>query len=71
MVIVDRRVYPILIEVNERIIHKVVIDSHYELKHKESMSDQIILDLVQLLGSKNFGPEDEVDNFQYFKTELL
>ncbi len=67
----EKRIYPISITVNGRSIHKVVIDPHYEVKHKESMSDQIILELVGLLDGKTFLPEDEDDNFQYFKTEPL
>ncbi len=67
----EKRTYPISITVNGRSIHKVVIDPHYEAKHKESMSDQIILELVGLLDGKTFLPEDEDDGFQYFKTEPL
>lgn len=67
----ERRSYPILITVNDRPIHKVVIDSHYEVKHKESINDATILDLVQMLDGKTFVPEVEKDDFLYFKTEPL
>ncbi len=45
----NRREYDIGITVNGRQVTKVIIDPHYELKHADSVSDQIILDLVKLL----------------------
>jgi hypothetical protein len=46
---VNRREYDISVTVNERRITKVVIDPHYELKHSDSVSDNVILSLVKLL----------------------
>ena len=51
----ERRSYSILITVNDRAIHKVVIDPHYEEKHKESINDATILDLVKMLDGKIVG----------------
>ena len=62
----ERRSYPIFIIVNDRTIHKVVIDSHYEIKHKESVNDETIVALVQMLDGKIFVPEAEKDGFLYF-----
>lgn len=67
----ERRTYPVLININDRTILKVIIDSHYEIKHKESIDDITILKLVQTLDGKTFVPEVEKDGFMYFKTEPL
>ena len=42
----NRREYDIRIVVNRKRISKVIIDPHYEEKHAESISDEIILKLV-------------------------
>ncbi len=68
---VHRRDYPIFITVNGISIRSVVIDSHYEIKHKESVDDKIILELVKLLDGKTYHCEAEKDGFKYFKTEPL
>jgi len=66
-----RRDYPIQITVNKRKIDRVVIDDHYEEKHSDSISDELILALVNLLDNGTFIPITEKDGFQYFKTEPL
>jgi hypothetical protein len=67
----EKRDYPILITVNHRKIFRVVIDTHYEEKHKDSIDDQIILQLVEMLDNQVFDAEAEKDGFKYFKTEPL
>lgn len=67
----ERRDYKIAITVNSRAIMRVVIDPHYEIKHGDSVDDDIILSLVQMLDGKTFTPEAEQDGFQYFKTDPL
>ncbi len=67
----ERRDYKISITVNSRNITSVVIDPHYELKHSDSVDDEIILILVQMLDGQTFTPEAERDGFQYFKTDPL
>ena len=63
--------YPIQIQVNGRNIHKVIIDPHYEVKHSETMTDELILDLVHLLDQGTFPVQDCDDNFEYFVTDGL
>ena len=65
----ERRSYPIFITINDKVIHKVVIDPHYEVKHKESITDETIIALTQMLDGKFFTPEAEKDGFLYFKTK--
>ena len=67
----ERRDYKIFITVNSKTINRVLIDPHYEIKHGESVDDEIILSLVLMLDGKSFEPEAEKDGFQYFKTDPL
>jgi hypothetical protein len=56
------------IVVNQIKIVQVVIDSHYEKKHSEYMSDELILKLVQKLDGRKELPEAKTDRFSYFVT---
>ncbi len=67
----ERRDYKISITVNSRAVSRVIIDPHYKLKHSDSVDDEVILSLVQMLDGKTFAPEAESDGFQYFKTDPL
>ncbi|MCB0343249.1 MAG: hypothetical protein H6626_09085 [Pseudobdellovibrionaceae bacterium] len=66
-----RREYPLNIEVNGRKIKKAVIDPHYEIKHSDSITDEIILDLVALLDGGTFPVQTRDDIFEYFVTDNL
>ncbi len=67
----QRRKYAVNLKINEIQITHVVIDSHYEIAHGDSINDDIILDIVQLLNGLNIDPEKVVGKFQYFKSEPL
>lgn len=61
--------YPIkTIVINGIEISKVIIDDHYKEKHKDYMSDTLILKLVQKLNGRKELPESVVDKFSYFAT---
>lgn len=67
-----RRNYSLKVQVNRRTFEEVIIDSHYEEKHRASVNDEIILDLVRALGGLEFpvtGTDEE--GFEYFKTDPL
>lgn len=66
-----RRSYKVALTVNDRRINEVVIDPHFEEKHAESISDDLILALVQKLNGGIFLPDVRDGEFQYFKTEPL
>lgn len=68
---VNRREYEISITVNSRRITKVVIDDHYEDKHRASVSDGLILRLVGLLDGGVFPVQDRNEAFEYFVTDRL
>ena len=52
---------PILI--NRVYITKVIIDPHYEEKHKESINDELILKLVNKLSGHIQLPDSQDENF--------
>ncbi len=52
-----RREYPLKLTLNGRSIRRVLIDSHYEVRHAGSITDALILKLVRLLD----GEEREVE----------
>jgi len=66
-----RREYAARLTVNGLRIEKVVIDPHYELKHNESVSDSVILKLVEQLDGGDFEAEDIDDGFEYFVADRL
>ena len=65
-----RRSFRIKIEVNNRSISELIIDSHYEIKHTASISDRLIIELVQLLDDGDFSPESRSRGFEYFATDI-
>lgn len=67
----QRREYSIQIIVNSKSINRVIIDSHYELKHADSINDEVILELVSMLDGGTYTPDAEKDGFQYFKSDPL
>ncbi len=63
----SRREYSINLRVNGRQLSKLVIDSHYEVKHSDSVSDETIIELVKKLDGGTFSEEaEDEDGFQYF-----
>ena len=67
-----RREYAIDLVINGRQLKKLIIDPHYEVKHNESVSDEIIIDLVKELDGRFYRVE-KVDKqaFQYFVEDHL
>jgi hypothetical protein len=66
-----RRSFKLNITVNNRHIRNVVIDPHYELKHSDTISDALIVELVLLLDGGEFTPEVVAKGFEYYTTENL
>lgn len=61
-----RREYDVCLVINEQLILKVIIDPHYEKKHRESISDEVILELVKQLVYLDSDVDKETPPFQYF-----
>lgn len=66
---VERNEYPLELVINHKPITRVIIDQHYKLKHAESVTDEIILELVRELDGSVFSIEAEREEFQYFTAE--
>ena len=66
-----RREHRIKVTINDRKIVKVIIDPHFELKHAESIDDQIILSLIGQLDGKRFEPDDQDGAYLYFVTDRM
>ncbi len=66
-----RRSFKINITVNGRHINHVVIDPHYELKHSDTISDSLIIELIGLLDGGDFTPEAMSKGFEYYTAENL
>lgn len=66
-----RREYKVNIQVNSRKITKVIIDPHYQDKHSAVITDELILELVDLLHKGTFPVQDSDLNFEYFVTDGL
>ena len=56
------------ITVNGTRIVQVVIDAHYQENHRDHMSDELILNLVQELDGRRELPETKTDRYSYFAT---
>lgn len=52
-----RREYQLHLKINGRSLSKVIIDSHYELKHSNEINDALILELVKRLNGHFYEPE--------------
>jgi len=66
----NRREYEISIVFNGIKIKKVIIDPHFELKHAASITDEIILALVEKLDGLVMPPEDQKPPYSYFVDDL-
>lgn len=61
--------YPLKLTINSRKLSRVVIDQHYRERHSESITDQLILELVRELDGRNFPIERVNGEFSYFTVE--
>ncbi len=65
------RIYESRVFVNDMWFTEIWIDSHYELKHRESINDKLILELLSQLNFKTFVPQEiRQDGFQFFATNV-
>lgn len=67
----SRREYDVCIVLNQRRIIKAIIDPHYEEKHAQSISDDIILALIKTLDGEELEPSGEDYPFTYFVRDRI
>jgi len=66
-----RSVYRFRMTLNERRYRKVVIDSHFKGKHGESVTEEIILEVLKRIDGEVFDPVFKDVEFEYFKVEPI
>jgi hypothetical protein len=67
-----RREHTLDLTLNGRTLKRVLIDSHYELRHRESITDALILDLLRLLnGEERHAEAVTKDGFEVFKVDPI
>ena len=67
----ERRQYDLQLNVNGHRIEKVIIDPHYEKKHKSSLNDKLILELVKDLDGGRFPAVGKDGPYEYFATDNI
>ena len=61
-----------VVTLNRIHFEELVIDPHFEIKHGESMDDEIILELVNQLDGRELDPiAIDRDGFRYYRTEPM
>jgi hypothetical protein len=71
IIAMSRREYEINIVINGRRVTNVIIDPHYEEKHGESITVEIIVELVKKLDGQNVFPDERNPPFSYFTTDRM
>ncbi len=66
-----RRIYEIDLKINNIPIKRVIIDPHYEIRHSESINDELIIDLAKTLNGKMFEAETIKEPFSYFVIDQI
>lgn len=65
------RRYKKVVRLNGQYFLRVWIDPHYEEKHKDSMSDELIFELLAALSDHAVPIADKKNGFTYFEVTLL
>lgn len=66
-----RRRYPAFLLINGVLINEIVIDPHYERKHSEHMSDELIVLLVKSLNGRTIDLDSINVGFKYFTMDSV
>lgn len=68
----NRKTYKIaMITVNGVRVNQVIIDQHYNEKHRDHMSDQLILKLVKELDGRRELPDEKTGTYSYYATLIV
>lgn len=63
------RRYSIDIKINNSHFTELWIDPHYEIKHKDSINDSLILELVKQVDGWLTTMSSEINGYQFYKAE--
>ena len=66
-----RRIYPLRLVVNNRKLNELQIDPHYEKKHGNYLTDEIIYNFALELNNKKVIIEDRKKPYEYFSYRPL
>ena len=67
----EYRKYPLSVKVNGIRYDEVWIDRHYEAKHSETITDKLILLLVERLEAEDYEPDlEREDGFSFHVSDL-
>lgn len=66
-----RREYKMQLIVNGVFCTRVLIDRHYEVKHKDTVSDELILELVKTLALRDHKYDQVKESFYYFVNDHI
>ncbi len=64
------RKHQLIVSVNETQVKEIWIDPHYEIKHANSMSDELILQLVHQLDGGSYKAEAHKAGFKWFIADM-
>ena len=64
------RIYDLVLILNEKHFSIIWIDPHYEKKHRDSITDDLILDLLLLLNKQTVAPVDAAKGFSYYEVDV-
>jgi hypothetical protein len=65
------RVHKVRVFFDFKHFDEVWIDPHYEVSHSESITDELILELVQILTDEFGEPISKVTGFRYYKVDVM
>ena len=64
----QRNEYALKLQINGRLLSRVIIDQHYKEKHPD-MSDKLIIELVKTLNGGEFDIQMQRGPYEYFAVE--
>jgi hypothetical protein len=67
-----KREHPLRLTINGRALNRVLVDSHYEIKHHQSINDSLILELVKSLNGRTFEADSiTVEGWEIYANDPL
>lgn len=65
------RVYTMLLNINGIVFTEAWIDPHYEQKHKDSINDELILELIQIVNFYTFELHDiNSEGYEFYEIDV-